>query len=182
MMLQNVQPDAVPTQGTVISEAIDRAMESFSQKERKFKSLVIISDGEDHDEDAAKKARDAADDGIIIHTVGIGSPQGATLYDPQTNSVKLDENGNPVVSKLNEDELKGIASAGRGTYSLLRNTDDVAEKLVKEIDGMEQKSLGAVVFSSYSSYFQYFLAVAFVALLIEILLPGGNLRSKAKTV
>jgi Ca-activated chloride channel homolog len=182
MMLQNVQPNLVPTQGTVISEAIDRAKESFSQKERKFKSLVIISDGEDHDENAVKQAKDAADAGIIIHTVGIGSPQGTTLFDPETNAIKLDESGNPVVSKLNEDELKSIASAGRGTYSLFRNADDVSEKLVSEIDGMEQKSLGAVIFSSYSSYFQYFLAVAFVALLVEWFLPGSNLRTKAKSL
>lgn len=182
MMLQNVKPDIVPTQGTVISEAIDMASKSFSQKEKKYKSLVIISDGEDHDENAVSKAKDASEAGIIIHTVGIGSPEGTTLYDAETKSVKLDENGTPVVSKLNEDELRTIAAAGKGTYSLLRNADDVAGKLVNEIDGMEQKSLGAVVFSSYASYFQYFLAFAFIALVIEWLLPGSSLKTKAKTV
>ena len=177
MMLQNVKPDLVPTQGTVISEAVDLAIESFSQKEKKYKSLIIISDGEDHDENAVAKVKEAADAGILVHTVGIGSPEGTTLFDPETKSVKLDPNGNPVVSKLNEDELRSIASAGRGTYSLLRNTDDVATKLASEIDGMEQKSLGAVVFSSYTSYFQYFLAVAFIALLLEWLLPNSKLRT-----
>ena len=180
MMLQNVKPDLVPTQGTVISEAVDLAIESFSQKEKKYKSLIIISDGEDHDENAVAKVKEAADAGILVHTVGIGSPEGNTLFDPETKSVKLDPNGNPVVSKLNEDELRSIASAGRGTYSLLRNTDDVATKLASEIDGMEQKSLGAVVFSSYTSYFQYFLAVAFIALLLEWLLPNSKLRTKTK--
>ena len=180
MMLQNVKPDLVPTQGTVISEAVDLAIESFSQKEKKYKSLIIISDGEDHDENAVAKVKEAADAGILVHTVGIGSPEGTTLFDPETKSVKLDPNGNPVVSKLNEDELRSIASAGRGTYSLLRNTDDVATKLASEIDGMEQKSLGAVVFSSYTSYFQYFLAVAFIALLLEWLLPNSKLRTNTK--
>ena len=180
MMLQNVKPDLVPTQGTVISEAVDLAIESFSQKEKKYKSLIIISDGEDHDENAVAKVKEAADAGILVHTVGIGSPEGTTLFDPETKSVKLDPNGNPVVSKLNEDELRSIASAGRGTYRLLRNTDDVATKLASEIDGMEQKSLGAVVFSSYTSYFQYFLAVAFIALLLEWLLPNSKLRTKTK--
>jgi len=182
MMLQHVKPDLVPTQGTVISQAIDMATQSFSQKERKYKSLVIISDGEDHDENAASKAKEAAETGTVIHTVGIGSPEGTTLFDPETKSVKLDENGTPVVSKLNEDELRSIASAGRGTYSLLRNADDVATRLVDEIDGMEQKSLGAVVFSSYASYFQYFLAIAFVLLVFESLLPGSKLKSKTKMV
>lgn len=181
MMLQNVKPDLVPTQGTVISEAIDLAKQSFSQKEKKYKSLVIISDGEDHDENAISKIKDAAETGIITHTVGIGSPQGTTLYDPATRSVKLDENGNPVISKLNEDELRGIASAGRGTYTLLRNTDDVADKLVGEIDSMEQKSLGAVIFTDYKSYFQWFLGIGFILLLIEWILPGSDIRMKTKT-
>jgi Ca-activated chloride channel family protein len=181
MMLQNVKTDMVPTQGTVISEAIDLARQSFSQKEKKYKSLVIISDGEDHDENAVAKAKEAADAGTIIHTVGIGSPEGTTIFDPETNSVKLDDNGNPVISKLNEDELRTIAAAGKGTYSLLRNADDVASKLVNEIDGMEQKSLGAVVFNSYASYFQYFLAIAVIALFIEWLLSGSKLKAKTKT-
>jgi Ca-activated chloride channel family protein len=181
MMLQNAGPDAVPTQGTVIGDAVDMAIKSFSQQERKFKTLVIISDGEDHDEQAIAKAREAAEQGIIIHTVGIGSPQGATIFDPTTRSEKLDENGQPVISKLNEDELKQIAAAGHGTYTLLQNTDEVANKLVKEMDGMEQKSLGSVVFTDYTSYFQYFLIVGFLAMFIEWLLPGAKMKMKAKT-
>lgn len=177
MMLQNVNPGLVPTQGTVISEAISMAQQSFSQKEKKYKSLIIISDGEDHDENAIAKAKEASEAGIIIHTVGIGSPEGTTLFDPEINSVKLNDDGNPVVSKLNEDELKTIAAAGKGTYHLLRNANDVATGLVDEIDGMEQKSLGAVVFSSYESYFQYFLAVAFIILIIEWLLPGRKIKT-----
>lgn len=178
MMLQNVSPNLVPTQGTVISDAIDLATQSFSQKEKKYKSLIIISDGEDHDENAKAKAKEAAEAGIIIHTVGIGSPQGTTLYDPNTKSVKLDENGNPVISKLNEEELRSIAAAGKGTYTLLSNTDDAADKLIDELDGMEQKSLGAVVFTDYTSYFQYFLLAGVILLLIEWLLPGSKMKLK----
>jgi Ca-activated chloride channel family protein len=181
MMLQNVTPSVVPTQGTVISEAIDLSMQSFSQKERKYKSLIVISDGEDHDEKALEQAKTAADAGVIIHTVGIGSPQGATLVDPETKSVKMDENGNPVVSKLNEEELRNIAAAGRGSYTLLRNTDDAANKLVDEIDGMEQKNLGAVLFTDYKSYFQYFLLAGFILLVVEWLLRGANMKMNTKT-
>ncbi len=181
MMLQNVRPDLVPTQGTVISEAIDLALQSFSQKEKKYKSLIIISDGEDHDAKAQERIREAADAGILVHTVGIGSPEGTTIYDPETNSVKLDEEGNPVISRLNEEELRSLASAGRGTYSLLRNTDEVATRLADEIDGMEQKSLGAVVFSSYSSYYQYFLGFAFLVLIVEWLLAGSSMKKKKPT-
>ncbi|MBS1590040.1 MAG: VWA domain-containing protein [Bacteroidetes bacterium] len=178
MMLQNVGPELVPTQGTVIGDAIELAMKSFSQKERKYKSLVIISDGEDHDEKAIQNAKDAFDNGIIIHTVGVGSPEGTTLFDPETKAVKLDEQGNPIVSKLNEDELRGIAATGKGNYLLLRNADDVAGKLVNEIDGMEQKNLGSLMFSNYTSYFQYFLALSFVALTIEWMIFGKKLKPK----
>ncbi|XZF12870.1 VWA domain-containing protein [Chitinophagaceae bacterium MMS25-I14] len=178
MMLQTVTPALIPTQGTVIGDAIDMSMKSFSQKEKKFKSLIIISDGEDHDEQALSKAKEAADNGIIIHTVGIGSPQGTTIYDPETKTVKLDEQGNPVVSKLNEAELQNIAAAGHGTYTLLNNTDDAASKLIGEIDGMEQRNLGAVVFTDYTNYFQYFLITAFILLVAEWLLPAAKNNKK----
>ncbi len=182
MMLQNVDPELVPTQGTVISEAVDLAMRSFSQKEKKYKSLVIISDGEDHDENAIEKVKAAAETGVTVHTIGIGSPQGTTIFDPATQSVKLDDSGNPVISKLNESELKKIAGAGRGTYTLLRNTNKTAEKLIDEINGMEQKSLGAVVFTDYASYFQYFLGIGFLLLIVEWLIPGGRKKLNTQTV
>lgn len=181
MMLQNVKPELVPTQGTVIGDAVNLAMKSFSQKERKYKSLVVISDGEDHDENAINAAKEAAEAGVVIHTVGVGSPQGSTIYDPGTKSVKLDENGNPVISKLNETALKNIASVGHGTYSMLQNTDAVASKLVGEIDNMDQKNMGSVVFTDYKSYFQYFLAIAFVLLVLEWLIPGAFAKTKKQT-
>ncbi|MFI5196579.1 MAG: VWA domain-containing protein [Chitinophagales bacterium] len=165
----------------MIGEAIDMGIHTFTQNERKYKSLIVISDGEDHDETAIEKTREAADAGIIVHTVGIGSPQGATLYDPETKSVKLDENGSPVVSKLNEEELRSIASAGHGTYSLLQNTDEVAEKLTNALDGMEQKNLGSVIYTDFTSYFQYFLLAGFLALFIEWLLPGANVKAKTNS-
>ena len=181
MLLQNVRPELIPSQGTVIGDAIDLSMKSFSQQERKFKSLIIISDGEDHDEHAIAKAREAADAGIIIHTVGIGSPQGITLMDPDTHAPKLDEKGEPVITKLNEDELKEIASAGHGTYTLLSNTEEVATKLTDAIDGMEQRNLGSVSYTDFSSYFQYFLLPAFLLLALEMLIPGASNKRPWKT-
>lgn len=180
MMLQSAGPQMVPTQGTVIGDAIDMAMKSFSQKERKFKSMVIISDGEDHDEHAIAKAKEAADEGIIIHTVGIGSPQGTTLIDPQTHTEKLDEKGEKVISKLNEDELKTIAAQTNGTYSLLNNTDAVANNLTNELDKMEQRNMGSMLFTDYTSYFQYFLAFGLLVLLIEWILPSAKNKKKVE--
>ena len=178
MMLQNVNPDMVPAQGTVIGDALEMGLTSFSQNERKYKSMIIISDGEDHDEKALEKAREAAEAGIIVHTVGVGSPQGATLFDPDTKANKLDENGNVVVSKLNEEELRSIASAGHGSYQLLQNTDEVASRLTTALEGMEQKTLGSFVYTEFTSYYQYFLFAGFLLLIIEWLLPGARLNLK----
>jgi Ca-activated chloride channel family protein len=180
LLLNSVQPDMVPTQGTVIGDAIDLSMQSFSQKEKKYKSIVLISDGEDHDESALEKVKQATETGAIIHTVGIGSPQGASLYDPATKAEKLDEQGNPIITKLNEEELRNIAGAGNGTYTLLGNTDNAADKIISEIDTMEQHNLGAVVFADYISYFQYFLFAALVLLTTEWLIVGA--RKKEKTI
>jgi Ca-activated chloride channel family protein len=184
MLLQNVKPDLIPTQGTVIGDAIGLSMKSFSQKERKYKSLVIISDGEGHDDNAEAMAKEAAGEGVIIHTVGIGSTQGATLYDPETKSVKLDEQGQPVVSKLNEQELKNIASAGKGTYTHLQNTDDAADKIIGAIEAMEQRTVKGVdvEYQSYNNYFQYFLLLSLLALIIEWVLPGASTKKEVRIV
>lgn len=178
-LLQTVSPDMVPTQGTVIGDAIDMATQSFSSKERKYKSIIVLSDGEDHDATALEKVKIASEQGVIVHTIGIGSPQGATLYDPNTNAPKLDEQGNPVVSKLNETELKNIAAAGNGSYILLGNTETAATKIVEALSSMEQRNLGAVVYTNYISYFQYFLLAAFVLIMLEWLIAGAR-KTKTK--
>lgn len=178
MLLETVKPDLIPTQGTVLSEAINLATESFSQKEKKHKAIVLISDGEDHDEQALDAAKKAADQGVIIYTVGIGSPQGSTIIDPETGEPKLDENGNPVITKLNEEELKSLAKESGGTYRLLGNTNQVADYLVDLIDNMEGKNMGMVLFTDYSSYFQYFLGAALLFLIADWMLPAAATLKK----
>lgn len=178
MLLETVSPDMIPTQGTVLSEAIDLSNTSFSQKEKKYKALVLISDGEDHDEKALDAAKKAAEQGVIIYAIGIGSPQGAPIIDPATGEQKLDENGQPVITKLNEDELKSLAQASGGTYTLLSNTGQVADGLLSVIDEMEGKNYGSVLFTDYNSYFQYFVAAALLLLIAEWLLPAAALLKK----
>lgn len=178
MLLQTVTPDMIPTQGTVIADAIDMADESFSKREKKYKSIIVISDGEDHDERALNAAQKASSEGVIIHTIGIGSPQGVTLLDAKTNTPKLDENGNPVISKLNESELKSIAAAGNGTYDLLNNIESTSSHLSNEINSMEQKNMGAIMFANYDSYFPYFMGLALILLIIDYLTHGAKRNKK----
>src|ERR1700722_18064781 len=116
MYIQDASPDAVPTQGTVIAEALKMAGSAFNSKDRKYKSVLLISDGEDHDPDALNAAKELARDGGMINTIGIGSPDGSPIVDPATGELKKDEQGNTVISKLNEAELQQLADVGKGEY------------------------------------------------------------------
>lgn len=179
MYLGSITPDLIPRQGTEINEAIRVSDEAFNKKERKHKALVIISDGEDHNEGAIAEAKKALENGVVINTVGIGSPTGSPLPDPETGGLKKDNEGNTVVSKLNEDALKSIASTGKGMYlHLMNNTDEVVDALADKIDKMEQKEFGENVFTDYNSYFQYFLGICLILVLLEFFVPEGR-RKKA---
>jgi Ca-activated chloride channel family protein len=170
MYIQEAGPAVVPTQGTVIADALQMANTSFNSKERKYKTIVLISDGEDHDPNALKTAQVLADAGVIINTIGIGSPEGATIIDPEKKEIKRDAQGNPVISKLNETELKQLSDLSKGTYLRLDNLDDAVITLSQQIASTEQKSVTDSEFINYRSYFQWFLGLALLLLLIEFFL------------
>lgn len=171
MYIRNASPEVVPTQGTVIGEALKMANTSFNGKERKYKAIVLISDGEDHDPEALKVAKELAANGVMINTVGIGSPDGSTIIDPATNEVKKDEQGQTVISKLNEAELQQLSDVGNGRYVRMDNLDDVLITMTQQLDSIEKKSLNDAEFIDYKSYFQWFLGIALAVLLIESVLP-----------
>lgn len=168
MYLSSASTDIVPTQGTVISDALKMCYSSFSSKEKKYKAIVLISDGEDHDEGALKTAGQMADEGIVINTVGIGSPQGATIIDELTNQVKQDANGNTVVTKLNEETLKKIAEKGNGSYHLFSNTDELVSHLDAQLSSMDQRTVTENSLVNYRNFFPYFLCLAFILLVVEL--------------
>jgi Ca-activated chloride channel family protein len=167
----------VPTQGTVISEALRASNSAFNSKERKFKSIVLITDGEDHDPQAVPLAQQLAEDGVMINTVGIGSAEGAPIMDPATNEYKKDETGNTVVSKLNETELQQLAGASRGIYVKLNEVDATVNAITKQLGTIESTSLDDNAFREYKNYFQWFLAIALVFLMIEFFLPERKLKA-----
>src|SRR5450432_4067991 len=141
MYIQDASPDVVPTQGTVIAEALRMANSSFNSKEQKYKAIVLISDGEDHDPDAEKVATELAKAGVMINTVGIGSPDGSPIIDPVTKELKKDADGQTVISKLNETELSHLADATNGIYLRLDNMDDALITLSQQLDSIQKKSL-----------------------------------------
>jgi tetratricopeptide (TPR) repeat protein len=170
MYLNSATTDIVPTQGTVISEALKMCYASFNAKEKKYKSVILISDGEDHDEEAAKVASQMAAEGVIINTVGIGSPEGSTIIDAATNETKKDAEGNTVVTKLNETELMGIAEKGNGIYKRYNNTDDVVAKLDAQLSSMDQRTVTEDSLVNYKNFFQYFLLLSLLLLVIEMMI------------
>jgi Ca-activated chloride channel homolog len=180
MYIQDASPDVVPTQGTVIGEALRMANSSFNGKEHKYKAIILISDGEDHDPEALEAAKQLARSGVMINTVGIGSPEGSTIVDPATNELKKDEQGQTVISKLNEVELQQLSDATNGRYIRLDNMEDALITLTQQLDSVEKKSLSDSEFIDYKSYFQWLLAVALALLLVEYFLPEKRRETAAR--
>jgi len=171
MYLSSASTDNVPTQGTVINQALKMSYAAFNTKEKKYRAIILISDGEDHDEDAIDVTKRLAEEGVMVNTVGIGSVQGAPIRDKETNEYKKDDNGNTVVSKLNEEELKSIAQTGNGLYQLFSSADEVADNIHRKLKTIGQTTLTGSSFGVYKNYFWYFLLAALIILLIESLVP-----------
>jgi Ca-activated chloride channel family protein len=168
MFLSSATPDVVPTQGTVISDALKMCYTSFNAKEKKYKAIVLISDGEDHDEEAAALATRMASEGVIISTIGIGSVDGSTIIEPGNNEPKKDNEGNTVITKLNETALQTIAANGNGIYQLYDNTETVVSKLERLLNGMDQRSVTEDSLVNYKSFYQYFLLLALLLLIADV--------------
>lgn len=170
MYLSTATPNVVPTQGTVIGDALKMSFAAFNTKEKKYKSIILISDGEDHDENAVTLSKALASEGVMINTIGIGSHEGAMIVDAETNEVKRDMAGNPVVTKLNEVELKSIAENGNGIYQLYTNTDDVVNKLDQQIKSMGQKPVTENSRVNFQNFFPWLLAAILILLVAEFLI------------
>jgi Ca-activated chloride channel homolog len=171
MYVQNAGPEVVPTQGTVIAEALRLGNAAFNSKERKFKSIILITDGEDHDPEALKLALEMANNGVMINTVGIGSVEGAPIIDPMSNEYKKDENGQTIISKLNEGELQQLSQSTSGIYVRLTDVAPAVVAILKQLRSIEQTGLEDSAFKDYRHYFQWFLAAAFALLIAEFFIP-----------
>lgn len=178
LYVNNANPDAVPTQGTVISEALRLSNSGFNNKEKKYKSILLITDGEDHDENAAKTAKTLAENGVVINTIGVGTTQGAPILNPITHESKRDLQGNIILSKLNEQGLIDISHETEGVYQQLNDVDAVVDKLVSQYAGMEQKTIRDNSLLNFRSFFQWFLVLALIGLVGEMFISDKRkLRS-----
>ena len=178
MFLSTVNTSLVASQGTAIAEAVNLALKSFPD-EAHSRAIIIISDGEDHENDAAlKAAQEAAKQGVHIYTIGMGLPEGAPIpvynqYGHQTGYRK-DQNGNTIITRLDEQMLQKIASAGNGLYVRASNSNVGLSKIYEDISKLDKTEIDAKVFTDYEDQFQWFVAAAIILLLIEIFISSGK--------
>jgi Ca-activated chloride channel family protein len=177
MFVANASPDLVPLQGTDLSAALQLSDGSLDTQEKKYKAVVLITDGEDHDDKALETVKQLADHGTILYTVGVGSPEGAPITEPGTNEYKRDDNGQTIISKLNVTLLQQLAQATKGTYYHLDNTSAVSDAVVGELNGMEKKTINnAGGYVEYRLFYPFFLALAVVLLIVEVFIPERKLQ------
>lgn len=167
MFLSSISPKLVPRQGTAIGSAIDMCIKSFGEKSKVGRAIILITDGENHEDDAVGAAKLALESGIVVHVVGMGKPDGAPIPVDGTMSFWKDKDGNVVVSKLNEDMCQKIALAGGGAYVRADNTNSAYKLISKELDKVAKSDIKTQIFSDYNEQFQSFALLALLILLVD---------------
>ncbi|HEY3372842.1 MAG TPA: VWA domain-containing protein [Prolixibacteraceae bacterium] len=177
LFLNSISPQIVPTQGTAIGAAIDLGVKSFTPQFAGSKVIIVITDGENHEDDAAGAAAKAAEQGIVVHAIGMGLPKGALIPDFANGQkgYKKDRQGNTIVTKLDEAMLQQIAQAGKGIYIRANNTQVGLNTLFNEVNKMEKTDMESQIYADYDEKFQWFIGLAlFLILLDYIVLERKN--------
>jgi Ca-activated chloride channel family protein len=171
MFLSSINTQIVPKQGTDIGSAINLSMNSFSPDNEVSKALIIITDGEDHNDDAVSLAREAAEKGIVIYAVGVGTPNGTPIpvYSGNQRSFRKDRQGNVIMTKLNEKILREITKAGNGSYIRATNNRLGLNMLFDRISSIEKKELETRIYSEYDEKFQYMIGLALILILFDFI-------------
>ena len=176
MYVASANPSYIAAQGTSIGDAFQKSNRLFEEEGERFKSIILITDGETHDQNALEMATELADQGVMINTIGLGSAEGSTLIDTAGN-VKKDASGNVVVSKLNEDILKKIAQQTNGRYIHLGATEQAVTEVLDQYTGIEKKALGDTSMFNYTSYYHWLALPMLLLLVAETFFPD---RKKAR--
>tara|TARA_B100000524_G_scaffold271010_1_gene149356 strand:+ start:6683 stop:7843 length:1161 start_codon:yes stop_codon:yes gene_type:complete len=173
LFLKNIGTDMISSQGTDIGNAIELCMSSFSEERKNNKAIVIISDGEDHEEMAVNAAKEATEEGVVICTVGMGSEKGVPIpivRNGKKIGIKKDKDESTVLTKLNEENLIQIAQAGNGTYTKTRGLNLNLRKILDRINEIEKTTLKKDRYSTYDDQFQWFLLPALLLLLLDFMI------------
>ncbi|MBO6247564.1 MAG: VWA domain-containing protein [Bacteroidales bacterium] len=174
MFLSNISTESIPIQGTAIGDAINTAVRSFSAQSENSRAIIVITDGENHEDDAVAAATQAAEAGIKVYTIGVGSPDGQPI--PMGGELLRDKEGNIVVTRLDEEALKEIAGAGGGAYVRAGNDEFGLTPIISDIKKLQEEEYNSVVFEEYDEQFMYFLGIALALFALEMLI--GERRSR----
>ena len=168
MFLNTISPKLIPTQGTAIGAALQTAIRSFgSQESDAGRAIILITDGENHEDDAIAAAKQAQELGIQVFVIGIGKPEGSPIPVPGTNNYIKDRSGQVVVSRLNEEMCQEIAQAGKGAYVRCDNTNTAMRALQQELDRIATTDLETTVYADYNEQYQSFVLIALLLLVID---------------
>ena len=165
MFLSSISTSMIQAQGTDLAEAISLATHSFTQQQNIGKAIIIITDGEDHEGGAVEAAQEAQKNGMHVYMLGLGSTSGAPIPD-ESGHYMTDQTGQTVMSALNEQMCREIASAGGGAYIHVENNAGAQRLLDEELDKLEKRETDTTIYSDYDEQFQ---AVALLALLLLVL-------------
>ncbi len=174
MFLNSISTESIPIQGTAIGDAISTAVRGFSAQSEHSRAIIVITDGENHEDDAVAAAKQAAEDGIKVYTIGVGSADGQPI--PMNGELLKDKDGNIVVTRLDEETLRKVASAGGGAYVHAGNDEFGLTPIISDIRKMEDEEYNSVVFEEYNEQFMYFLGIALVFFVLEMLVGDRRAR------
>ena len=172
MFLSTIDPKMVSIQGTAIGSAINLALRSFTPSEESQKAIVLITDGENHEDDAQGAATAALEKGIHTHVIGIGSAQGALVPDDsgRPGSYRKDKEGNPVTTHLDEEMARKIAAAGQGVYAHADNSNSAINAIIEELSHLQTTELESHVYADYEDQFSWFALFAMILLICDMIL------------
>src|SRR6201996_9484490 len=175
LFLNEISTGMVPTQGTAIGAAIDMGMQSFDFKNNTAKAIILMTDGENHEDDAVKAAENAADKKVAIHVIGFGSEQGSPIpvyLNGKQAGFHVDSAGHTVISKLNENMCKEIAAAGNGVFVMASNAGSGLNIVMDQVNKMQQKGYDSKQFKDFEDRFQFFFVIAFLLLVVEFFISN----------
>ena len=181
IFLNTIGTESVPVQGTALGEAISTAIKSFSseaQMQQENKAIILITDGENHEDDAVAAARNAAELGIKVFCVGVGSPEGKPIPYGENGDLMKDKDGNIVVTKLNEAVLEEVAAAGGGAYVRAGNAEFGLNPIIDELKQLQEQQFKSVVFEDFEEQYMYFFAIALFFLLLEFLVGSKRVGKR----
>lgn len=168
MFLESITPSLISSQGTNIGEAIRLAIKSFTPQEKVGRAIIVITDGENHEGGAVEAAKEAASKGMKVFVLGIGSPDGSPIPLEGSNDYRKDNQGNVIVTRLNEQMCREVAQVGNGVYIRVDNSSSAQSLLQKEIDKLTKSDLESTVYSNYNEQFPALAWIIIVLLIIEV--------------